>query len=195
VEDPVVTATTALALFAGTNIDDVIVLTVLFLTNRTSGRPRVWQIWAGQYLGFALLVAVAVAMAAGLTIVPDDRVGLLGVVPLGLGIVGLVRAVRDRRGGEQRAPTVAVGLAAVVAVTVANGADNLAVYAPLFRTIGVASSVATIAVFAGLVALWCLAARWLGSRPPIVTMIERYGDWLVPFVFMAIGLAIIVEAA
>ena len=48
----------AAGVFAGTNVDDIIVLTVLFLAARTSGRPRPWQIWVGQYAGIAVLVAL-----------------------------------------------------------------------------------------------------------------------------------------
>ncbi|GAT67761.1 cadmium transporter [Planomonospora sphaerica] len=48
---------TAAAVFAGTNIDDVIVLTVLFLSSRAGGRPRPWQIVAGQYVGIAVLIS------------------------------------------------------------------------------------------------------------------------------------------
>ncbi len=44
---------TAVALFAGTNIDDVVVLALLSAASRSGGRPRRWQIWAGQYAGFA----------------------------------------------------------------------------------------------------------------------------------------------
>ena len=39
----------AIGLFAATNIDDIVVLTVLFLAS-SRGNPRPWQIIAGQYL-------------------------------------------------------------------------------------------------------------------------------------------------
>lgn len=39
---------TAVAVFAGTNVDDIILLTVLFLASRAGGVPRPWQIVAGQ---------------------------------------------------------------------------------------------------------------------------------------------------
>ena len=85
---------TAIGVFAGTNVDDLIVLTVLFLSARAGGRPRAWQVWAGQYGGIAVLVAVSIGAALGLTVVPDRWVGLLGAVPFALGVKGLVSAVR-----------------------------------------------------------------------------------------------------
>lgn len=184
------TAATAAGVFAGTNVDDLIVLTVLFLAARASGRPRPWQIWAGQYAGIAVLVAVSVLAALGLALVPDRWVPLLGLVPVALGVRGLIGAVR-RSPGDDEAPAVAGNAVAVAGVTIANGADNIAVYTPVFRTIGPAGSVLTIAVFAVLVAVWCLASSWLGSHRRVIALVERYGHWLVPLVFIVIGAAIL----
>jgi cadmium resistance protein CadD (predicted permease) len=86
---------------------------------------------------------------------------------------------------------VAGNAVAVAGVTIANGADNIAVYTPVFRTIGPAGSVLTIAVFAVLVAVWCLASSWLGSHRRVIALVERYGHWLVPLVFIAIGAVIL----
>lgn len=38
----------------------------------------------------------------------------------------------------------------VAGVTIANGADNISVYTPLFRTIGLGPSLITAAVFIGI---------------------------------------------
>ncbi|MFF3666386.1 cadmium resistance transporter [Microtetraspora malaysiensis] len=189
------TLASAVGMFAGTNVDDIIVLTVLFLSSRAGGAPRTWQIWTGQYLGIAALVLVSVVAALGLTIVPDDYVGLLGLVPFGLGIWALVRALRARAdGSDGPAPAVASGLASVIGVTVANGADNISVYTPVFRAVGVGPTILTIAVFAAGVAVWCLVGAWLGSHTKVVAVIERYGQWIVPLVFMAIGAFIALES-
>jgi cadmium resistance protein CadD (predicted permease) len=186
------TMAAAAGIFAGTDVDDLVVLTVLFLTGRASGRPRAGQIWAGQYLGIAALVAVSGATALGLTLVPDRSIGLLGLIPLGIGVVGLVRAVRRGGAGEDRPPT-AGGVLGVAGITIANGADNIAVYTPLFRALGPGGSAVTIAVFAVLVAVWCLTASWLGAHRRVIAVVERYGHWLVPVVFIGLGLVILVR--
>ncbi|WP_329088470.1 MULTISPECIES: cadmium resistance transporter [unclassified Streptosporangium] len=185
---------TAAAVFAGTNVDDIIILTVLFLASKAGGVPRPWQIVTGQYAGIAALVAVSVAAALGLAVVPDRWVGLLGLVPFGMGVWGLVKAGRARRGGDDEAPRIASGVLSIAGVTIANGADNISVYTPLFRTIGPASSAVTVAVFAVLVAVWCVAASWLGSHEKVIALVERTGAWLVPVVFMVIGAVIVAES-
>jgi cadmium resistance transport/sequestration family protein len=185
---------TAVGVFAGTNVDDIIVLTVLFLASRTTGRPARWQIWAGQYAGIGVLVAASAIAAAGLTIVPDKWVGLLGLVPFVLGVRSLVATIRSRNQGEEPDTAVVGKALAVTGVTIANGADNISVYTPLFRTIGVAGTALTIAVFAMLVGVWCLAGSWLASHKAIIGVVERYGHWIVPVVFMLIGAVIVIES-
>jgi cadmium resistance protein CadD (predicted permease) len=192
VTDLLGTVAAAVVLFAGTDVDDLVVLTVLFLSARATGRPRPGQIWAGQYLGIAALVAVSALAAVGLTVVPDRWVWLLGLIPFALGVKGLVSAVR---GSVDEAPVVATGVLSVAGVTIANGADNLAVYTPLFRTIGLADSLVTVAVFAVGVAVWCAAGSWFGSHAKVVAVVRRYGHWIVPVVFMLLGVVIMVGAS
>jgi cadmium resistance protein CadD (predicted permease) len=188
------TVVSAVGMFVVTNVDDIIVLTVLFLSSRATGRPRTWQIWGGQYAGVALLVLASGLAALGLTIVPEDWVGLLGLVPVALGVAGLISVIRARDNEEDSTPAVAAGLVAVAMLTIANGADNISVYTPVFRTIGIGPTLVTIGVFAVGIALWCLAGSWLGSHKKAVGIVERYGEWLVPAAFIVIGAAIVIES-
>ncbi|GAA4735796.1 cadmium resistance transporter [Phytohabitans rumicis] len=187
--DLVGTVAAAVGVFAGTNVDDLVVLTVLFLAARTAGRPRPWQIWAGQYAGIGVLVAVSAVAALGLTIVPDGWIRLLGLIPLALGVRGLIAALRHDDDAPE--PVTASGLLSVAGVTIANGGDNISVYTPLLRTIGLAGSLVTVAVFAVLVAVWCAAGSLLASHPKVIAGARRYGHWIVPAVFIAVGALIL----
>ena len=161
--------------FAGTNVDYFVVPTALFASSRATGRPKPWQIWGGQYAGVAALVAVSEAAAVGLANIPRVWVGLLGLVPLTLGLRRLVRALRarDQEDPAQAAP--AAGLASVVGVTIANGGDNIAVYAPAFRVIGAGGTAITVAVFAAGIALWCLAGSRLVAHRSVIAAVQRCG--------------------
>jgi cadmium resistance protein CadD (predicted permease) len=90
---------------------------------------------------------VSLAAGRGLTLVPQHWIWLLGLLPLGLGTRKLVIAIRARRSGGQAAAA-ASGLPGVIAITIANGGDNLAAYTPVFATISVGATAVTIAVFA-----------------------------------------------
>ena len=173
--------------FAATNVDDLVVLSVLFARGELRGR----QIVAGQALGLGVLVAVGLAAGAGLLALPDRWVALLGLVPIALGLRGLRRA-RDR-GTDDDVPRAAIGTLGVASVTVANGGDNVAVYAPLFATMGPDAFATTIVVFAVLVGVWCAAGRAVAAHPAVVRGVERAGDLAVPLVLVALGAFILLE--
>ncbi|WP_357464331.1 cadmium resistance transporter [Micromonospora sp. NPDC047465] len=185
VTDLLGTAAGAAVVFAATDIDDIVVLTLFFVAARSTGRPRTWQIVAGQYLGIGALALASAVVAAGLLVVPDPWTGLLGLLPIALG----VRALLDREADE--APAVVGSTLGVAGVTIANGADNIAVYVPVFRALGPADSAVFLLVFVVLVALWCAAGAWLGGHPRVTGVVERAGHWLVPAVFIAIGVVIL----
>ncbi|HEX6076270.1 MAG TPA: cadmium resistance transporter [Micromonosporaceae bacterium] len=188
---PLETVAVAVGVFAGTNVDDLIMLAILFGWFKTSRVSRRWQVWAGQYAGIGALVAASTAAALGLAAVPDRWVGLLGLFPFGLGVRALFRTIRTRGQHAEARLVVASGVFSVAGITIANGADNIAVYTPMLRTIGLTDSLITIAVFGVLTGLWCAAGDWLGSHPAITGSIDRYGHWIVPAVFMAFGAMIV----
>ena len=178
---------TAAVLFAATNVDDVVVLTVLSISSRATGRPRPWHIWAGQYAGFAVLIGLSLAAAVGLALVPLHWLWLLGLVPLGLGLAKLATAIRTHRAGQQASPAAARGLTGVIGLTIANGGDNLSAYIPVFRTSTAAEIAVIIPVFLAGVGLCCLASiRFAGHRAVIQAM-QRSGQWIVPVVYILIG--------
>lgn len=189
VTDLLAAAAGAALVFAATNIDDIVVLTVLFVAARSAGRPRPWHIVAGQYLGIGALVTAAVVVAAGLLVVPDPWTGLLGLLPIGLGVRALLA-----RSDSDEPPAVVGSLLGVAGVTIANGADNIAVYVPVFRSLDPATGLAYLLVFAVLVAVWCGTAALLGGHPRVVGLVGRVGHWLVPAIFVAIGVVILVSS-
>lgn len=192
---PVVeTAATAVAAFAATNVDDIIVLSVLFARRDEHFRAR--HIVVGQYAGFAVLVAASLAASAGLLALPEEAVGALGLIPIALGVRGLWRA-RHIEGDDERddgADETAMTTSGVASITVANGADNIAIYAPLFATVGSGDIATTVIVFFALVGVWCLAGLFIGSRPAVERLVAWAGHYAIPVVLIALGVFILAES-
>lgn len=180
----------AAGMFAATNIDDIVVLTALFLAS-SRGQPKAWQIIGGQYSGFIALVALSLLAALGLTVVPDEWVGLLGLLPLALGIRGLIRGLRTGDDDDKEI-TGGLGLLGIAGITIANGADNIAIYTPVFRTMAPGDTAITVLVFLALVAVWCVLGRIIGTHHKVVETLEKIEHWLVPAVFIGLGLVILV---
>lgn len=178
---------TAAVLFAATNLDDIVVLTVLSISSRASGEPRRWHIWAGQYAGFAVLITASLAAAAGLAMVPLHWLWLLGLLPLGLGLGKLAAAIRAHRSGRQASPAAVTGLAGVIGLTIVNGGDNLSAYIPVFRTSSAAEIAVIVTVFLAGVGLYCLASIRFAGHRAVIQAVQRWGQWIVPVAFILIG--------
>ncbi|GIE78927.1 cadmium transporter [Actinoplanes philippinensis] len=185
----------AAGLFAVTNIDDIVILALFFAQG--AGKPHTTRtIGAGQYLGFAGILAVAVAAAVGATFLPGRAIPLLGLLPLALGVKAAVQAWRRRHDdddddspGGDGGP----GVLTVAAVTFANGGDNIGVYVPVFATSGAAGMTVFVAVFLLLVAVWVAAGRFFATRPVVARALSRWGHVLLPVVLIGIGLLILAE--
>jgi cadmium resistance protein CadD (predicted permease) len=186
------TAGTAAVAFAATNVDDVVILAVLFA--RTDAAFRVRHIVLGQTLGFAVLVVAGLAAGAGLLALPEEAVGLIGIVPIALGIHAFLEARRGDDDDDDETPVAALGTLGVASITIASGADNVAVYAPLFATAGFDGFATTVVVFAVLLAALLAVGRVIGSRPAVVRAVHRAGDYAVPVVLIALGVFIVLES-
>lgn len=184
----------AVAMFAATNIDDFVLLTLFFMLAGRD-RRRVGQIVAGQFLGIGVLVAISLLAAWGLRLVAPQWAGLLGLVPLTLGIVGLVRQAR-RPGAPTPGdrPQSIGGVLGVTAATIASGGDNVATYTPAFRSMSPGAIAATIAVFAVLTASWLAVAAQVTRSATLMRRIARIRGWLVPAVLCLIGVTVIMRS-
>jgi cadmium resistance protein CadD (predicted permease) len=193
----------AIAVFVSTDIDDLFLLAAFFADVRLRRRSIV----IGQYLGIGALVLVS-ALAALLALnIPEGWVALLGLAPLIMGLIKLrelrvsastmeedgdVRRMQEQEHTAERrwrSPVLAVA-----SVTVANGADNLAVYVPLFATSfdSIATYVLTFAVMTGV---WCGIGYLLVNNNVMGSAIRRYGHIILPVVLIALGIYILSGAS
>src|ERR1700722_7887926 len=130
----------------------------------------------------AIIVAISLAAASAALAISPQRVGLLGIAPILIGIGKLLRLEK----AEERQPT-AAGILQVATVTVVNGGDNIAAYTPIFATQGSGDMSATLAIFAVLTLVWCLAALGLVRHTALGKPLRRYGHVLLPFILIGLG--------
>ncbi|GAA1472350.1 MAG: cadmium resistance transporter [Corynebacterium aurimucosum] len=185
----------AIGLFAATNIDDIIVLS-LFFARGAGQRGTTARILAGQYLGFAgiLGAAVLVTMGAG-AFLPSTAIPYFGLIPLGLGLWAAWQAWRgdDDDDDEAKVAGKKVGVGTVAGVTFANGGDNIGVYTPVFLSVEPLAVVAYCVIFLALVAVLVALAKYVATRPPIAEVLERWEHILFPIVLIGLGIAILVS--
>ncbi|HYC84104.1 MAG TPA: cadmium resistance transporter [Chryseosolibacter sp.] len=179
--------------FASTNIDDIFIL-ILFFSDK---RFRAIEVVGGQFLGIILLVSVSL-IGSLIGLIPDETyVGLLGLIPVCLGIKGLWQQLNGRVNDEQIADgelNSGNNVFAVAGVTFANGGDNIGIYVPLFATLPWAHTVTMIVIFMVMTFVWCFLATYLARHPYVRARVDRYGHWLTPFVLILLGLYILVDS-
>ena len=185
----------AMGLFAATNIDDIIVLS-LFFARGAGQRGTTARILAGQYLGFAgiLVAAILVTIGAG-AFLPPAAIPYFGLIPLGLGLWAAWEAWRGDGDDDDEAKVAGkkVGVGAVAGVTFANGGDNIGVYTPVFLSVEPLAVVAYCVIFLALVAVLVALARFVATRPPIAEVLERFEYILFPIVLIGLGIVILVS--
>ena len=185
----------AIGLFAATNIDDIIVLS-LFFARGAGQRGTTARILAGQYLGFAGILGAAVLVTIGAgAFLPSAAIPYFGLIPLGLGLWAAWQAWRGDDDDDDKAKVAGkkVGVGTVAGVTFANGGDNIGVYTPVFLSVEPLAVVAYCVIFLALVAVLVALAKYVATRPPIAEVLERWEHILFPIVLIGLGIAILVS--
>jgi cadmium resistance protein CadD (predicted permease) len=177
----------AVTLFASTNIDDLVVL-IGFFTDR---RLRTRDIVAGQFAGMSALFLSSASGSLLSLVTPKAFLGLLGILPIVIGIRKLSNLRHDATEPENTRQRSVVGVALV---TIANGGDNLGIYIPAFAVHSGAEIGVIAVVFVAMTALWCLLAHWMVNHRRFGAPLRRYGHILAPLVLIGLGIAIIYKA-
>ncbi|MDE3007612.1 MAG: cadmium resistance transporter [Acidobacteriota bacterium] len=168
--------------FVGTMFDNFFAFAAQLVVTEAKRHRRVS--WAHAF-SVALLVVIAAAVGSVLAAVPLRLVGVLAIAPLALA----VHAFRHPVTREQYRR----GVVTTFALTLTLGGDNVAVWAPLLRANGVARGVATIVIFALWELLFVTSASALAKRENIVRWGTRVAPRVVPWLYLALGVVILVE--
>lgn len=182
----------AVAAFASTNVDDLLILIAFF----AAARLRPSSIVAGQLAGMAALILASLIGSFVALAIPGAWIGFLGLLPIALGIRQLLRQRADGRPGSAAEPS-AGGFVAVTLAVIASGGDNISLYVPLFSVHSGPEVMVFGASFMALSTLWCMIARTLAhSRDRAVQRWLERQAWngaIIPSVMIALGLYILIK--
>ena len=185
-----------IAAFVATNIDDIFVLMMFF----SSLTFPVRQVVLGQYIGIGLLIAISALGSLIALAVPIFIIGLMGIIPIAIGIKNLVEIRKkdkshSRQAVQDKKNRSSLSFLAVAAVTFSNGGDNIGVYIPLFSKYNTVSQITGLAtVFLAMTAVWCIAAYYLMNHPLVASRIRHIGNIILPFILIGLGIYILAES-
>jgi cadmium resistance protein CadD (predicted permease) len=127
-------------------------------------------------------------------VIPAAYIGLLGLLPIGIGAHQLWDCADDV---EPTTPTnqSRSSAATIAAITIANGGDNIGIYVPLFATHSAAQLSVICAVFLLMTGLWCALSYWLAHHPALVAPLRKLNGRVFAYVLIALGVFILWESA
>jgi cadmium resistance protein CadD (predicted permease) len=184
----------AIVAFAATDIDDLFLLMMFFSSRIYPTR----QVVLGQILGISALVCVSIIGSLIALVIPTYIIGLLGIVPIAIGIKELIDRKKDESSLIQRVKRKNKSYLAfltVAAITISNGGDNIGVYVPLYSKYSTVSQVTVItSVFIAMTAVWCIMAYYLVSHPLFASRVRRIGNIVMPFALIGLGIYILTDS-
>lgn len=214
------TIITAFVSFVSTNIDDIFVLMLFFSQINNNMTKR--HIIIGQYFGIGALTVISIIGALGVSVIPHEYVGLLGLIPIFLGVKEFIdykKESKDKKNTEQQEHNdidnseleertylkensiitfsnsfINPSILKVASVTLANGGDNIGIYIPLFTRMSLRDILITVVVFALLILLMCFLALRVVEKPLIQGIIEKYKHIFIPIIFIGLGIFILTES-
>jgi cadmium resistance protein CadD (predicted permease) len=208
----IATINIGIAAAVATTFDDNIYLTAFFSEVDRTFRPK--HVVVGEFLGFTVLMIVSlIGFVLGL-VIPSTWTGLLGILPILIGINNLRnlnrddpvedRPVRSKRGSKFHGfESRKLSLWDVIrdrqtyrvsAVTIANGGNNLGIYIPLFASSSIQQLAIIIPICYLTVGCWLFLSYSLTHQPGIAFVLSRYARKTFPFVLMWLGFRILKDS-
>ncbi len=172
------------AAFVSTNLDDILLLALLFAAARN--KKDVLSIYTGQLLGISFLFLLSTLARDLLSRIPFNIIPVLGILPILLGILSIRRC-------EEQQSTLELGIIPVFLLTISNGADNLALYIPLFMRYEKSELLLSFSIFILFTLLWCFVASRIAGFERIKSLIHKHEKWILPTVLILLGLWIILS--
>jgi cadmium resistance protein CadD (predicted permease) len=174
--------------FIGTTLDNLLMLVVL----RVSGTPR-REIATGFLSGSAVTLVLCAMGTALPSVMPVQRIGLLGAIPISLGVLGLVSTLRGA--SPDATPSARSGVLGIATLQIASSLDTLAAFMPLFADTVFPDGYVIAGGFVLMSLAWLRASRALARSPGITRLIRPLERFARPLVLILVGLYVLSNTA
>lgn len=184
------------AAFVSTELDEFVLLLILFASCSTKKHKVFASI--GKYFALALVTVGSAFFASYLTKIPGKYIGLLGLVPIGIGIKEIFEKKSSAESNELGEKSENFGrnlavFATAVLISLGSSGDNFAVYIPFFTSLKSWDFlICGIVFFVFQLAMLILASLAI-QIPVIQKIIKKIGHILIPVLLIALGIFILLK--
>ena len=181
--------------YVATNLDNFILL-VSMLARYRNHTPNVV---AGYFGSLLFLVFVGFWIGKAASIVPVEYLGLLGLVPISIGAVELIRLRRGSAKVNVEKEKSADGVQKVFMLTLlsqlGNGADTIVVFGVLFAESIPSADILIILTMAAMAVIFVQVGIYSVRNQALSKWIDRYAYRAMPFVLIFVGVYILANTA
>jgi cadmium resistance protein CadD (predicted permease) len=181
--------------YVATNLDNFILLVSLLARyrNHTS------NVVAGYFTCMLILGFVGLWIGKAANIAPVEYLGLLGFVPISIGVVELIQLRRGKAKVAVAKEKSADGVQKVFMTTLfsqlGNGADTIVVFGVLFIDSMPSADILTILTLAAMAVIFVFVGIYAVRHPAVCEWIDRYAYRVMPFVLIIVGVYILANTA
>ena len=186
---PLDTATLALGAFAGTNIDGLVTLSGQLVATDHSRHRRISE---GQLTATLVVIGLCALGGVGLQSLPHRVLGLLGLIPLILGLRAGYLLLKHR--SDDRSVPGGGGFLSSFGVTLAISGDNVAIYLPILATGTLTTGTISITVWILADLVLIAMASFLGRHEALRSRVGHIGPVVLPIIYLAVGIVVLVKA-
>ncbi len=181
--------------YAATNLDNFILLVALLARYR-----RHTSYVVAAYLACMLIFGfVGLWIGKAANIVPVEYLGLLGFVPISIGVVELIQlhggkakvtvAKKDSNDGPRKV------FMTTLSSQLGNGADTIVIFGVLFIDSAPSADILTIFTLLAMGVVFVFVGIYAVRHPALCEWIDRYAYRVMPFVLIIVGVYIVANTA
>jgi cadmium resistance protein CadD (predicted permease) len=181
--------------YVATNLDNFILLVSLLARyrNHTS------NVVAGYFTCMLILGFVGLWIGKAANIAPVEYLGLLGFVPISIGVIELIQLRRGKAKVTVAKEKSVDGVQKVFMTTLfsqlGNGADTIVVFGVLFIDSMPSADILTILTLAAMAVIFVFVGIYAVRHPALCEWIDRYAYRVMPFVLIIVGVYILANTA
>ncbi len=179
--------------FIATGIDEMLLLIILFSMAKREKDVR--DVFVGQQIGMTLVLIMTLLAVYGLGFITREWVGLLGILPIAVGIIEFFSGEEEDDDDKILMKTAIFSnwIFRVALIAIAGGAEELAIFIPYFSSLHVKELLIAVVTFTLMIPIWSGICMRLARVGNIDLVINNYRRFIVPIIFIGIGINILLE--
>jgi cadmium resistance protein CadD (predicted permease) len=194
IDGATVVAVTAGA-FIGTNLDNLVLLVAFY--SRYQNRSRL--VTAGYISGMILIGLIFFAVGEGGDFIPVSYLGLLGIVPVIMGLIALFQVFRPQPSDELSDLSIGSSTSAifftVLTTQLSNGADSIITFSIFLADSNDTTDYLITFTFLAMACIFAAVAYYSLKHRKLSDFLDHYGRYLTPFILIFVGLYILSDTA